>query len=54
MLFLNPAHLWLTFLGSEFQHYSIDCEFPYQSLLKQWPALELQVCSYWLNIGLIR
>ena len=26
----------LSCLGSEFQHYSIDFEFPYQSLLKQW------------------
>ena len=29
----------------------MDCEFPYQSIFKQWPALELQVISYQLNIG---
>ena len=23
-----------------------------QSLFKQWPILELQICRYWLNIGL--
>ena len=49
MLFLNPAYL-APCLGSEFQHYSVDCEFPYQSLFTQWPVLELQVCSYRLNI----
>ena len=26
------------------------CECPCQFLFKQWPVLELQVCSYWLNI----
>ena len=29
----------------------MDCEFPYQTLSKQWPVLELKVCSYRLNIG---
>lgn len=27
-------------LSSEFYHYSMDCEFPSQSLFKQWTALE--------------
>ena len=29
----------------------MDCEFQYQSLFKQWPVLELQVFSYYLNTG---
>ena len=49
MLFLNPAYLQLSCLGSEFQHYSLDCEFQYHSLFKS--VSELQVCSYHLNIG---
>ena len=36
-------------LGSEFQHYSIDCEFAYQSPIQAF-VLELQVCSSQLNI----
>ena len=44
ILFLHPAYL-VACLGSEFQHYSLDCEFLYQYLFKQWPVLELQVCS---------
>ena len=50
MLFLNLAYL-AACLGLELQYYSMDCEFPYQSLFKQWPALQLQVCivvfKYW-------
>ena len=51
MLFLNPVYL-VTFLF-EFRILVLfnDCEFPYQSLFKQWPVLELQVCSYQLNTG---
>ena len=33
------------------QNLSMDCKFPYQSLFKQCSVLELQVCSYCLNIG---
>ena len=53
MLFLNLAYL-AAFLGLELQYYSMDCEFPYQSLFKQWPALQLQVCiavfKYWSGL----
>ena len=42
MLFLSPAYL-AACLGSEFQYYSMDYEFPYQPLFKQWPVLQLQV-----------
>ena len=59
MIFLNLAYI-VACLGSEFQRYSMDYEFAYQSLFKQWPVLELQACSYcldigqgWLNIGSI-
>ena len=44
MLFLNPAYLAVSlFELSDFQHYSMDCEFTYQSLFKQWSVLELIV-----------
>ena len=29
----------------------MNCEFPCQSLFKEWSVLELQAYSYWLNIG---
>ena len=28
----------------------MDCEFPHQFVFKQWPVLELHVCSYHLTI----
>ena len=48
MLFLNTSYLQLSCLGSEFQHYSIDCKCQHHRITRM---LELKVCSYCLNAG---
>ena len=50
MLFFNPAYLAAFLFGLRISAL-FNCEFLYQSLFKQLPVLELQVCSYQLNIG---
>ena len=48
--FFESCFLGLSCLVPEFQYNSKDCEFPYQFQLKESSVVELQVCSYWLNL----